>query len=65
MEWMDWKGKKVFIKLKDGGVYSGEVIDVDDSDKILIWITITDKYGERVTFVHSEILKIKEENKDG
>lgn len=61
MEWKEWSGKKIFVKLRDGGVYSGKVIDVDESSKPLIFISITDKYGEKVTIVHSEIIKIKEE----
>lgn len=61
---MDWRGllnKRVFVKTKTSGVYSGVVQDVDDSDKNIIFISILDKYGEKVTIVHSEILKIKEE----
>ena len=61
MEWKEWLGKYIFVKLRNGGVYSGEVVDVDDSDNLLTWITIIDKFGKRVTFVHSEIIKIKEE----
>jgi len=61
MEWKEWIGKKVFVQLKKGGIYSGKVIDVDDSFNPLIFITIIDKFGEKVTFTHSEIIKIKEE----
>lgn len=60
---MDWKeliGKKVFFKLKEGDVYTGEVLEVDDDSPPLIWITISDKFNNRVTFVHSEIIKIEE-----
>ena len=31
MDWKDWNGKKIFVRLKTGKVYSGNVIDVDDS----------------------------------
>jgi len=61
MDWKDWKGKRIFVQLKSGGVYSGIVIDVDDSSSPLVFISITDKFGEKVTFVNSEIIKIKEE----
>jgi len=61
MDWKYWNEKKVFVKLRTGAVYSGRVIDVDTSDDILFWITMIDKNGERVTFIHSEIVKIKEE----
>ena len=60
MEWKNYNGKKVFIKLRDGGCYNGKVLDVDiTSGKPLIWITILDKYNNKVTFVHSEIIKIE------
>jgi hypothetical protein len=61
MEWKDWRGKKIFVKLKTSGVYSGVVLEIDDKDKNIIFITIRDKFGQKVTFVHSEILKIQEE----
>jgi len=61
MEWRDWLGKRVFVQLKSGGVYSGEVVDVDVEGKPIIFLTIIDKFNEKVTFVSSEIIKIKEE----
>jgi hypothetical protein len=61
MDWEYWKGKRIFVKLNTGAVYSGEVIDVDISNSKFIWFTIIDKHGDRVTFVHSEILKLLEE----
>ncbi len=61
MDWKEWIGKTIFVQLKSGSVYSGKVIDVDGSND-LFFFTIIDKFGERVTFVHSEIIKIKEEN---
>ena len=63
MEWKEWNGKRIFLKLRDGGVYSGNVIDVDDSSKPIIFITIIDKFGDKVTVVNSEIVKIKEERR--
>ncbi len=61
MEWKEWNGKRIFVKLRTGDVYSGNVIDVDDSSKPLIWITLIDKYNKKITIVHSEIIKIVEE----
>lgn len=61
MEWKDWKGRKVFIRTKWGKVYSGDVVNVDDSDSQLIWFTILDKFGKLVTIIHSEITELKEE----
>jgi hypothetical protein len=63
MEWREWVGKRIFVQLKSGGFYSGIVRDVDDSAVPLIFITITDKFGELVTFVNSEVIKIVEERK--
>ena len=63
MDWKDWMGKRIFVKLKSGGVYSGIVRDIDDSAHPIIFITITDKFGETVSFVQTEIIKIKEERK--
>jgi len=57
MEWEDWIGKRIFVKLISGGVYSGIILDSDDK-----FMTIRDKFGERVVFAISEILKIKEES---
>jgi len=64
MDWKEWIGKHIFVKLRSGGVYSGKVLDVDDSGFPLIFFTILDKFGEKVTFVQSEIIKIKEEKKN-
>lgn len=63
MDWKSWIGKKVFVKTKSSGVYSGEVIDVDDRDKNIIFISMIDKFGQRVMIVHSEIIKIIEVEK--
>ena len=65
MEWKEWIGKSIFVQLKSGGVYTGKVIDVDDSSKPLIFFEIIDKFGEKVTFVQSEIIKIVEEKDNG
>lgn len=61
MEWTDWNGKRIFVQLKTGAVYSGNVIDIDSKSLPLVFFTIIDKFGNKVTFVHSEIIKIQEE----
>ena len=61
MEWMEYEGRKVFLRLRNGRVYSGKVISVDDSAKPLIFLTINDKFNRHVTFAISEIVEIKEE----
>jgi len=65
MEWKGWIGKYVFIRTKYNKVYSGSVVDVDDSSKPLIFISIKDKFDNDVVIVHSEILEIKEEGRNG
>ena len=59
--WKNYEGKRVFIKLKNNREYSGKVLLIDDKKEPLIWITLLDKFGKRVTFVHSEISVIEEE----
>ena len=58
MDWKIWNGKKVFVKLVDGAVYSGNIIEVDDEDNFLI----KDKFGQLVGFPADRIVKIKEES---
>ena len=61
--WKRWCGKKIFLRLKNGRVYSGVVTSVDDTSNNLIFINIQDKFDKPVTIVHSEIVEIKEETK--
>ena len=58
----DYEGKKVFIKLKNGRSYSGEVLEVEDKGSCAL-IVIKDKFGKRVTFYDTEISVIEEESK--
>jgi len=64
MDWMDWKGKEIFVRLKCGKVYSGIVKDVDTNSLPIIWITILDKFKQIVQFTASEIIEIKEDKLD-
>ena len=61
MEWNEWNGKKVFVQLKSGGNYTGEVLEVSDTGNNLIFITILDKFNKKIIFVTAEIIKIVEE----
>jgi len=63
MEWMDWKGKHIFVQLKSGGYYTGKVIDIEESSPI-IFFTLIDKFGKKIIFIQSEIVKIVEEEKE-
>lgn len=57
MEWKDWIGKIVFIKLIDGQIFSySHVLAYEDP-----FISITDKYGLPAVVRVSTIEKIKEE----
>ena len=58
---MDWTGKKVFLRLRVGKVYSGVVQVIDIACPPLVFITIRDKFNNLVTVVHSEITEFKEE----
>ena len=59
--WKSYEGKKIFVQLKTGRVYSGKVINVDESSKPLIFITIIDIKQHQVTFVQSEIVSLQVE----
>lgn len=62
MDWNDWNGKRIFVQLKSGGVYSGMVKEVSDVGDGLVFISIIDKFGQWVTFTVQEIIKIVEED---
>ena len=60
--WKYYEGKKVFIILKNKRQYSGVVLEVETNpNSPLVWIVIKDKFGNRITFVNSEIEVIQEE----
>lgn len=55
-------GKKVFLRLRTGRVYSGIVNSIDTTSPPLIFLSLNDKFGHDITIVKSEIIEIKEEN---
>lgn len=60
--WNSWKGKKVFIILRNGKQFQGIIQSVDINTKNdLIFITLIDKFKKLVTILHEEIELIKEE----
>jgi small nuclear ribonucleoprotein (snRNP)-like protein len=63
--WKKYVGKRVFLRTKYNRVYSGNVIEIDDSDKQVVFLTIIDIKGMNVTFAVSEIIEIKEEQNEG
>lgn len=61
MEWKDWIGKIVFVKLEDGQIFSySEVLAYEEP-----FISIKDRDGLPAVFNVKEIEKIKEEKGDG
>jgi hypothetical protein len=61
MDWKEWHNKKIFIRLKTGDCYTGFVTKVDDELDNSGFITIIDKYDDKIAIAVSEIGKIKEE----
>lgn len=59
--WNYWIGKKVYIILKNKRKYSGEVIDIDILAAPIIFVSIIDKFNQRITFSTSELEVIQEE----
>ena len=59
MEWKEWIGKKVFIKLIDGGIFSESLITDYDNG----FISLIDKFKNSVKVNVSQISKIVEETK--
>lgn len=62
MEWYEWIGKNIFVKLQDGSVYNGKIINCFNSSDKKEFLEIIDKFGEKVCFPINEIRKIKEES---
>lgn len=60
IEWKYFLNKKVFIKTKTERQYTGIVLDVNDSDKPIIFVTIRDKKNNIIMFVTSEIVFVEE-----
>lgn len=57
MEWQEWIGRKVFIKLIDGTVFTfSNIVSFDDP-----FLTITDKYGKQVSINVNNISRMREE----
>ena len=61
MEWTEWIGKRIFVKLKSGDVYSGIVTDIENDGNDDFYLSMIDKYNAKVIFLTSEIIKIREE----
>ena len=60
--WKDWEGKKVFIILKNNREYTGVVLEVETHSNAWIWITLKDKFGQKIGFSAEQIKLIQEES---
>ena len=60
MDWSEWIGKNVFIKLKTGDVYNCRVLETDKS-----FLKVLDKFGYIVIISLDQIIKFVEDNKNG
>ena len=56
MDWTDWTGKRIFVRLSSGKVFSGKVIEVSDDG---VFIKIIDKFNSPVIFATSDIVELK------
>ena len=60
VEWQEWVGKIVFIKLKDGQIFSySEVLAFEDP-----FMSVKDMFNLPAVFNVGEIIKIKEEREN-
>jgi hypothetical protein len=60
--WEAWKDKRVYLILKSKRQFSGVIVEVEIITPELIFLTIVDKFGSRITFSHSEIQLIQEQS---
>lgn len=66
MDWYDWIGKKIFVKLKSGNFFNAVIDNVtylgkDENDVDMFFISATDKFGMCVAFTNTDIMLIKQE----
>jgi len=59
--WNNYVGKKVFLILKNKRRYEGNVLEIDNSNPLLIWMVLLDKLNHKITFLINEIELIQEE----
>ena len=61
MDWTEWNGKRIFLRTIQGKVYSGDVCEIDLAGSNLIFLSLIDKFSNKVTVAVSQIIEIKEE----
>ena len=52
--------KKVYVILKNKRVYQGVVDSVENTGNSLVFIYLTDKFGNKITFTSGEIEVLEE-----
>lgn len=57
--WTDYENKKVYVQLKSGREYSGIVLEVEISFGNDAFMTLKDKFGNKVGFLISQIKLIE------
>ena len=58
MNWIEWTNKKIYIVLKNGRIYTGQIISYDDG-----WFHIIDKFNKNISLQVSQIEVIQEDLK--
>lgn len=58
MIWEEWVGKRIYIVLKSGRIYTGQIISYADE-----WFHILDKFGKNISLQTSQIEVIQEDLK--
>lgn len=56
-----WIGRKVYIILRNKRNYQGVIVDIDESSPPLVFITLLDKFDNKIMFIQSEIEVLQEE----
>jgi small nuclear ribonucleoprotein (snRNP)-like protein len=60
LNWKDWNGKRIYIVLKSGRIYTGQILSYKDD-----WFHILDKFGMEISLQVSQIEVIQEDLKKG
>jgi len=55
------KEVKVFFSLRNKQIYTGIIIDISEEKNGIFFITILDKFNQKVMFVNSEVEIAREE----
>jgi len=59
--WDGWVGKKVFLRLRTGKVFSGKITYVSEEKNGVCFLKIKDKFNMDIMFNSAEVLELKEE----